>query len=791
MRSQVPAGRLPRAAAARTARAAGAGVDGQSPLPAARCPIASRCANRTTMDHAAELPALLKDAAAFAALDDAQRAELAAALQCEPVRAGDVLLRQGAAGDALFVVGRGRFTVHLRRDDGTEAAIGSVGPGEVLGELQLVVGGAASATVVAASDALVWRLPRPAFDALCRQVPALLDAFARLAARRLQRRQLLAVLPAMFGTLDAAMLETIERQLTWRTLPRGEVLFRKGDAGDAWYVVTSGRVAVVEPAQHGQPERLLSEVGRGEGVGEMALVTGQPRSATVYALRDAELACFPASLVARLSAAVPQVAQAMLRGLAQRITQQSGAARSTEPAGLTLTLLPTSAAVDLAGFAQRLTTALRRFGSARQVDSGLLREIGVDHEAALRAQSHPGWMRVGAWLDEQGAAHRFLVLLADATPSAWSARALGQADRVIVVGDAHGSPAPGPLEQALLPPPPAQQPHDVRRLLVLLHRDGARPPRDTARWLDARAVQEHLHVRLDRSDDIERLARRLAGRAVALALSGGGARCCAHIGVARALREHGIPIDLVAGTSAGSLTGYLAAAGVADEAMRDAARRFHEAGPFKGYTLPLFSLLDGDRLTRALQAQCGDAQLEDLWLPLVAVSSNLTRRAVELHTRGPAWQALRASCSLPGLVQPVIRDGELLVDGGLSDNLPVDVARERLAGRVIAVDVTADLELHTGAAAYPSPWLELPARMVRGRAPAARVPPGLLEVMMHSLLLASLAHTRRMRHEADLCLRPDLARFGLLALARHDEIIEAGYRHALQRLPGDAQRLGL
>jgi len=251
-----------------------------------------------------------------------------------------------------------------------------------------------------------------------------------------------------------------------------------------------------------------------------------------------------------------------------------------------------------------------------------------------------------------------------------------------------------------------------------------------------------------------------------------------------------VPIDLVAGTSAGSLTGYLAAAGVADDAMRDAARRFHEAGPFKGYTLPLFSLLDGDRLSRALHAQCGDTRLEDLWLPLVAVSSNLTRRAVELHTRGPAWLALRASCSLPGLVQPVIRDGELLVDGGLSDNLPVDVARERLAGRVIAVDVTADLELHTAATAYPSPWLALPARVLRGRA-SGRLPPGLLEVMMHSLLLASLAHTRRMRQAADLCLRPDLARFGLLALARYDEIIAAGYRHARERLHDEAQRLEL
>jgi predicted acylesterase/phospholipase RssA len=254
------------------------------------------------------------------------------------------------------------------------------------------------------------------------------------------------------------------------------------------------------------------------------------------------------------------------------------------------------------------------------------------------------------------------------------------------------------------------------------------------------------------------------------------------MGVVRAMREHGIPIDLVAGTSAGALIGYLAAAGVSHEAMGHAATRFHLARPFKGYTLPLFSLLSGDRLSRALEAQCGDTRLEDLWLPLVVVSSNLTRRSVELHTRGPAWEALRASSSLPVLVEPHLRDGQILVDGGLTDNLPVGVARERLAGRVIAVDVTTDLDLTTTARTYPSPWLEAAARLLGRRGRARATPPGMFEVMMHSLLLASLAHTRRMRLEADLCLRPDLADFGLLALERHREIIDAGYQYAREHL---------
>ena len=222
--------------------------------------------------------------------------------------------------------------------------------------------------------------------------------------------------------------------------------------------------------------------------------------------------------------------------------------------------------------------------------------------------------------------------------------------------------------------------------------------------------------------------------------------------------------------------------------MREAAERFYRARPFSAYTLPMFSLQRGHKFTRALLEQCGETQIEDLWLPFVAVSSNLTRSAVELHTRGPVWAALRASGALPGLVEPLVRDSELLVDGGLIDNLPVGVARQRLAGRVIAVDVTSDLELTIQGTGYPSPWAELLARLRRRRQRAA--PPGMLDVMMHSMLLASLAHTRRMRREADLCLRPDLSQFGMLALARHREMIEAGYRYAQQHLAGFVAALG-
>ena len=292
-----------------------------------------------------EVDALLAGSAIFGSLDEALRIRLACAMTRRTVAPGEALLRQGEDGDALFIVAAGLFEIRLKRPDVPEAAIDTIGPGGSIGEMQLVVGGLASATVVAVGEAQVFRLQRRAFDEICNESPELLETVARVAGRRVRRHRLLQVLPSLLGPLDGGALAAIERQVTWLTLRSGEVLFQQGDPGDAWYVVTSGRLAVVEPARDGQADRLLAEVGQGEGLGELALLTGEPRSATVYALRDAELVRFPMSHFAELVEAWPQVANAILRTLARRLVKRDHGPRRTNASGLTLALVPAAPGV--------------------------------------------------------------------------------------------------------------------------------------------------------------------------------------------------------------------------------------------------------------------------------------------------------------------------------------------------------------------------------------------------------------------------------------------------------------
>ena len=742
--------------------------------------------NRDPTDLGGEGPtaaAILSRADVLGSLSPAVRDRLLRVMDSTIVGAGHAVLRQGEEADALHLVMSGRFEVRMRRGGGSEAeaVVDTIEAGGMIGEIQMVVGGAATATVVAVVPGQLLSLPRRQFRALVDESPELLDAVAGIAKRRLRRHQLLDVMSALLGPLDADVLAAVANQGSWVDLRRGEILFRKGEPGEAWYVVTYGRLGVVEPGVDDRPDRIITEVGHGEALGELALITGESRSATVCALRDSEVVRFSTSEFSELLEAVPHVLDALVRTLARRLVRREGTPTRRDSAGVILTVVPATADVAVGEFADRLALALSRSGPTLQLRSDRLGDMGVDGEVVRRLDPHPAWTRVTTWLEAHAASHRFLVLVADAAPSGWSARAVGQADQVIIVADAAADPLPGQLERQLLPPGDARHP---RRRLALLHADGSTPPTGTARWLDARPVDEHVHIRMDRPDDVERLARSIAGRGVSLVLSGGGARCFAQLGVVRAMREQGIPIDLVAGTSAGAMSAFLVAAGRSDDEMRRAASLFHRAHPLRGYTLPLFSLKRGERLSRALRDQCGEVRIEDLWIPFVAVSSNLTRRSAHLHTRGPAWAALRASGSIPGIVDPVVVDGQLLVDGALVDNLPVHVARERLPGRVIAVDATAAQPLASTTHDYPSPWRAAPGRLV-GRAVRRRREdqhPGLLEVLLHSMLLPSQASLEQMRSEADLCLRPELAEFGTQASAMYDRIIDAGYLHARDRL---------
>lgn len=291
---------------------------------------------------------------------------------------------------------------------------------------------------------------------------------------------------------------------------------------------------------------------------------------------------------------------------------------------------------------------------------------------------------------------------------------------------------------------------------------------------------------------------------IGLALGSGSARGWAHIGVIRALHAAGVMPDFVCGTSIGALVGAAYAAGELDRFepwVRSLGVR--DVVGFMDVSLD-GGLLKGERLMEFFRRNFVDRRIEDLDLPFAAV-------ATALHTGAEVWlredstlDAVRASIALPGLFAPVMREDELLVDGGLVNPVPVSLARAMGADRVIAVDLNSDI---LGRRLQPGP---LPAanatlagtddplqprdwmRRMRDNLGALWPPgaagdpdassPSMLDVLTSSLNVMQVRITRsRMAGDPpDLTITPRLARLGLLDFHRAGEAIEEG-RRAVER----------
>lgn len=578
--------------------------------------------------------------------------------------------------------------------------------------------------------------------------------------RALRHSRLAEHLAGLFDATDPDVLAEIEAHAEWLTLAGGETLFHRGDPGDAAYVIISGRLRILDGA------RAVNEAGAGETLGEMALLSGEPRSATVLAVRDSLLARLPSAAFNRLVHDHPSILRHIAGILVRRLRSATASPARMRAGMRTLAVLAVDGSAATAAFTRRLVAALEAHGATLHLDAAAVdRALGRAGSAAC-ADGDEGSVPLVEWLNEQELRHRFVVYEAAAN-ARWVERALRQADHVLLVAAA-GAKA---LDRELVGRP--RSAHAPRASLVVVRPAHAERPAGTARLLDACRVDAHYHVAMDSGADFARLARCLAGAGVGLVLGGGGARGFAHLGVLRALAEAGVPVDWVGGTSIGAIIAALVAQDVPhDEAAARCRRHFRE---LRDPTLPLVALLAGRRIRARLEDAFGEVAIEDLPLPYLCVSTNLTRAAQAVHERGPVVRAVRASISVPGILPPMRLDADLHVDGGLVNNLPIDVmvAKPEI-GAVIAVDVGGEQDM----AAPPGFEPELSGWQVLWNRLAKRArPPTMMSVITRSSFVASI-HWARERHtaeQASLYLRIPVADLRLLAFERIDDIAARGY----------------
>lgn len=280
---------------------------------------------------------------------------------------------------------------------------------------------------------------------------------------------------------------------------------------------------------------------------------------------------------------------------------------------------------------------------------------------------------------------------------------------------------------------------------------------------------------------------------IGLALGSGAARGWAHVGVIRALEQAGIRPDLVCGTSIGALVGAAYAAG--------------ELERFEHWLLGLgiadvLSFMDlhlnggvikGERLMAFFRRNFVDRPIEELSMPFAAVATALHTGAEVWLREGSTVDAVRASIALPALFTPVVREGRMLVDGGLVNPVPVSLARAMGADVVIAVDLSSDiLGRHLDEEREPeapagetSEWLrklqENLSALMPAREDGAPRAPSMLDVMASSIniMQVRISRSRMAGDPPDLIVTPRLSHLGLLDFHRTSEAIEEG-KHAVE-----------
>ena len=522
----------------------------------------------------------------------------------------------------------------------------------------------------------------------------------------------------------------------------GETLLREGDPADHLYIVRHGRLRATVVDADGA-DVMVGEIGKGEVVGEMAVITDQDRSATVRAMRDTDLFRLPAVAFGRLVQDYP----AMLRPFASVVVDRLRQAmlRPARPAlPATIVLVPTGSG-DTVAFANALAEQLTDFTTVVLTGDG----------AADRTNA-------AAWLLDIENQTEISLLVADPDPTPWTQLCLRHADRINLIASPDDDPAPTAVERDAAC---AARFDEVPTHLVMC--DRRRPA--IGPWLAARRLDSHINIDPTDRADLGRLARVMTGTANIAVLGGGGARGFAHFGVLRALDEADVPIDGIIGTSAGAVAGGLIAlSSDVAEAERMALAWFDSVRWRRDFTPPRVALTSGRTMSEALRSFSDGIDIEQLAVNYAAVSCDLVTAKPFIHDRGPLWQAMRSSGSVPGIFPPLLVDGRLLVDGGLIANMPTDIARERHPNaRLIAVDVGDPAGIVTGGSnpdGIVNGWDRL-----RRRTSA--------DTVTLSRLLMRLTELGRndSTDSADVTIRPDVRGFGITETSQAREIIRRGY----------------
>jgi NTE family protein len=506
-------------------------------------------------------------------------------------------------------------------------------------------------------------------------------------------------------------------------------------------MIASGRFAAVDADGH-----VVREMASGDSIGELGVIAAAARSAGVRALRDGVVWRIAAEPFTQLLATTPQLQSVMLRAMANLLQTSRSANISQRPRVVGVLSTGDAAAGPIV---DAITTRLDSHGRTAVLAPPVDTTAGVQNYGEfVEAFSET--------LDRAERSNDWVLVVADrGSGDLWRRYVAAQCDRLVVLA-AQQCPPEG-LD------PVVAQGRPVHLITCVVEPDPS--------WWDLLGPVSH-HPADDAG--IGALARRIAGRSLGLVLAGGGARGLAHFGVYEELSRAGVVIDRFGGTSAGAIASAAFAMGMnAQEAIAAAREYMARGNPLGDYTIPAVAFTRGGRVDRLVESFFGSTLIEHLPKAFFSVSADMVTGDQIIHRRGLLSVAVRASISIPGLIPPVQHGEQMLIDGGLLNNLPADVMCADPDGKVICVDLRRKFVPSKGFGLLP-PIVPLPGFVRRLLTGSDIALPPLQETLLRTVELAASSGNLRELPQVAAIIEPDVTPIGPLDFKKIDAALDAG-----------------
>jgi len=536
-------------------------------------------------------------------------------------------------------------------------------------------------------------------------------------------------------------------------LKTGEYLFHEGEEEHIMYIVLSGRLRAITE-NNGAP-KVLGDIGAGETVGELAFFTDEPRMASVRAIRNSVVLEFTPEKYLEIAGKNPEFATSFFRLVINRIRRNAFELHK-ETAPRNVAIIKTHDSIDLSSLKKGVkqyfndkATPIKSYDaeSCDRKDREVLFETLEEHE-------------------------ELNLLFCDDSDMEWTEQCVIYADLIIVAADFVLDHQIKAIEESL----DLYNHHILHKkvYLLLIHGEHSNLPMNTSRWLLPRKPDLHIHLRKGHSGDIGRFCRIISNTALGIVLGGGGAKGFAHIGVVRALKEAGIEIDFLGGTSAGALYGIGMAFADFDF---DKIHALNEEGirrklTSRDMTLPLISLMTGKKFKKYLREMFSTHHLEDIWINTFCISTNLSDSSQYKHRDGLIWKSVLASMAIPGVFPPVIVGNHLHVDGGVMDNLPIEPMYKFPVNTIYAVSLSSLDVKEVTLEEVPTSWSLLRDKFRKKK--KFRLP-SIGSLITNSVIINSQQKQKETKDKVSHYLELDLKGVKMLDDKIWKEIVDKGY----------------